>query len=520
MRFWTSIVGYNPRDHSLSQSIYLIYVTIFFILWGFAVLALLANLGAGVLSLVEGSSPSMTATMIVSVVLLIDALMRGYSSGKRSPFIFSDADAELLCQTPVDRRQVALAWCLGDGISGGLAFVALAVVLRFASLQLVEQGGILWAHIPHYWLAGLKIASIILPLHIAFMAIDYALGALRLQRDKDNPWLRWVPIGVAVVLIALAFFTRTGIQIILWPMLFPLEGGFGEVNWLIGFVLAVILATGGLLVLYWGSPWLNLSRAAQESRFRWAVQQISWLGDSRLVQQMKARQRLGAGHYANRIPGRVGYSALIWKDWVVSLRTLNFGYVMGWIGVFGVCLGMAIAPDWGTRIWAFIFWCLLIGQRCTERLRGDPEVWAVTRQLPFSGRETLVAEIATPVLGATLLSWLAIGVSSWLGFSPSLSLIFLVPVAIMCIVMAAVFDILRHCRSSELLSGQVAELGAGGLILGIILAGIPLIIVSWLASQFTAPGLIWLAALLGLALSLVIIYLLLKLTAAMFNDIK
>ena len=39
MRFWTAIVGYDPRDHSLSHSIYLIYVIIFFSLWGFAMLA-------------------------------------------------------------------------------------------------------------------------------------------------------------------------------------------------------------------------------------------------------------------------------------------------------------------------------------------------------------------------------------------------------------------------------------------------------------------------------------------------
>lgn len=520
MRFWTAIVGYNPRDHSLGQGIYLIYVAIFFSLWGFAVLTLLANLGAEVLILVKGLPPSLASSMILAVVLLMIAIIQGYRSGNRSPFIFSEEDAELICQTPVDRRQVALAWYLGDWIPGGLVFSALAVVLRFASLQLVEKGGIVWAHLPSYLLAGLQVASIILPLHMAFMATDYALGALRLRGNKDNPWLRWFPVGAAAVLISMALVSKRDTLLLLWPVLYPLNAGFGEAYWLIGFILAAILAMVGLLVLYWASPRLNLSRAAQESRFRWAVQRVSLLGDSRLRYEMNTRLRLGVGHRVSRIPGKGGAWALIWKDLVTTLRAMTFGYAMGWLGIFGVCLGMVLAPDWGARLWAFIIWSLLVGQRCTERLRADLGVWAITRQLPFSGRETLVAEFASPVLAATLLSWLAMGVSSWLGFSVQISHILLAPTAILCIALAAAFDILRNCRSSELLAGEVAEFGAGGLVLGIILAGIPVVIVSWSGSQFNASGMIWLIALLGFTLSVGITYVFWRLSEATYRNIN
>ena len=520
MKFWISIVGYNPRDHSLSQGIYLIYVTIFFSFWGFAVLALLANLGAGILSLVRGASPSSAATIIVSSVLLMDFLVRGYSAGKRSPFTFSDADAELICQTPVGRRQVCLAWFLGDWLPQGLAYGALAVVLRFACIQLTEPEGIVWAHLPGYFLAGLRVASIMLLIHMALMAIDHALGAVRLHRDKERPWLSWIPIEVAVILIFLTLVMGSGVQIILWPMLFPLRAGYGEATWLVGLILAVILAMGGLLALYWASPGVNLSRAAQESRFRWAVQQVSWLGNSHLSQQLKTRQKLGAGHSASQIPGKAGYPALIWKDWVTTLRVIKLGTILGWLGILFVFLGMILAPDWGARLWAFIIWSLMVGQRSTDRLRGDLEIWVITRQLPFSGNETIAAEVARPVITTTLLSWFAIGVSYWLGFSPPLWLILLSPVAILCIVLAAAFDILRHCRSCGLVSGQVAELGAGGLVSGIILAGIPLSIVTWLASHLYAPGILWLGDLIGLVLSMVIIYFQLKLTAALYRDIK
>ena len=520
MRFWTAIVGYNPRDRSLSHGIYLIYVVIFFSLWGFAVLALLASLGAGMLTMVKGLTPTAASTMIVGAILLMYAIWQGYMSGKRSPFIFSETDAELICQTPVDRRQVALAWFLVDWIPGGLVFGGLAIVLRFAILQLAEQGGVVWAHLPGYLLAGLQVVCIILPLHLAFMATDYALGALRLRGDMDNPWLRWIPVWVGLGLIILAITSIQGFQIILWPVLFPLKAGFGEVYWLAGFSLAIILAIIGLLSLYWASPGLNLSRAAQESRFKWSAQQVSWLGDSQLRREMLTRKRLGVGHQASRIHGRAGAWALIWKDWVTTLRAMNFGTTMGWIGIFWVYLGLILAPDWGARIWAFTIWSLLVSQRCTERLRADLKVWAITRQLPFSGRETLAAQVATPVLATTLLSWLAMGIISALGFSPMIFLIVLVPTTILCITLTAAFDILRHCHSSELLAGQAAELGAGGVVLGIILGGTPMVMVSWILNQYHTIGVICSGTLLGLAFAGGITYVIWRLTASSYRNIN
>jgi hypothetical protein len=520
MRFWTAIVGYNPRDRSLSQRIYLIYVVIFFSLWGFAVLALLANLGAGVLSLFKGLSPAMAATVITAVALLADALLRGYQSGRRSPFIFSEEDAALICQTSVDRRQVALAWLGGDWLPAGIPFWAGAVALAFASLQLSVQGGIVWVHLPIYLLMGLRAASIVLPLHLAFMAADYALGALRLRGDKELSSLRWIPVGIATVMTILALINPRSLQVLLWPVLFSLESGFGATSWLAGFCISVFLVGVGILALYLTCAELNLSRAAQESHFQWVFQQVSILGDSELIQQMKTRQRLGAGHPASHIPARAGLGALIWKDWVQSLRRIDFISVMSWLGLCGVSLGMIVVPDWGSRIWAFVFWGLLIGQRCTERFRSDLQLWAVFRLLPFPARETLLVEIASPVLGATVVTWLAFAAGSLLGFFPGLMLIVLSPGIIFCIALAAVFDILRQSKTSDLLAGQAAGLGAVGLIFGLLLAGLPLAISVWVTSQMSAGVVIWLVSVMGLLFSLGIAYGMWRMTTAEYKNLK
>jgi hypothetical protein len=321
-------------------------------------------------------------------------------------------------------------------------------------------------------------------------------------------------------MIILALINPRSLQVLLWPVLFSLESGFGATSWLAGFGVSVFLVEVGILALYLTCAGLNLSRAAQESHFQWVFQQVSILGDSELIQQMKTRQRLGAGHPASHIPARAGLGALIWKDWVQSLRRIDFISVMSWLALCGVSLGMIVVPDWGSRIWAFVFWGLLIGQRCTERFRSDLQLWAVFRLLPFPARETLLVEIASPVLGATVVTWLAFAAGSLLGFFPGLMLIVLSPGIIFCIALAAVFDILRQSKTSDLLAGQAAGLGAVGLIFGLLLAGLPLAISVWVTSQMSAGVVIWLVSVMGLLFSLGIAYGMWRMTTAEYKNLK
>ena len=520
MRFWTAIVGYDPRDHSVSHRLYLLYVIIFFSLWGFSVLALLADVGIWILSFFKGLPPVLAAVFILVTGLLLDAVLRGYKACRRSPFVFSEEDAGLICQTPVDRRHVAMIWLLGDWLPACLPFMVLAVILCFSALQLAEQGPFLWTYLPRYWLAAFRVTSIILPLHMAFMAGGYSLGSLRLRGDRDMPALGWVPLGFSLFVLTLAITNKGYIGIILWPVILPLQAGFGTENWLFGFVIAMFLVLVGVLALYFASPRLNLSRAAQESRHRGAYQRVSLLGDSHLTRQMKTRARLGVQHAPSRIPGRAGAWSLLWKDGVSSGREISLGHMVAWLGVFGISLGMVIAPDWGTRIWALIIWCWLIGQRGTQRLRSDLEQWVISRQMPFSGRATMAVECALPVFITLLLTWFAIPLGSLLGFSPQIIFIFLAPAQIINIVLAATYDILRKSRGSDLLAGQVAEPGAIGLLLGAFLAGIPLLVLTWLTYQTNLPGVNVGFALFGFAFSMGVSYLMWKLVASAYLGIK
>jgi hypothetical protein len=148
------------------------------------------------------------------------------------------------------------------------------------------------------------------------------------------------------------------------------------------------------------------------------------------------------------------------------------------------------------------------------------DLWTISRQLPFSGQATMAAELAVPILWTTLLTWLAIGVGIGLGFSSQAYFLLLAPVAIISIAHAASYDILRKCHSSELLAGQVAESGAGGLVLGGLLAVIPMLIVNGLTYQLHLPAINLVIALFGFALGMGVSYLMWKLTASAYKGIK
>jgi hypothetical protein len=181
---------------------------------------------------------------------------------------------------------------------------------------------------------------------------------------------------------------------------------------------------------------------------------------------------------------------------------------------------MLIAPDWGMRIWVFVVWGLLIGQVCSKRFYSDLKLWVVFRLLPFSSRETLMVEIAGPVIAATILCWFASGICRLIGIHPSLPVAVLAPGIILCITLAAVIDILRQNQTDTLLTGHVAEMGVFGLFFGLILAGLPLALVMWISNQVSLGVMLWIISLLGLFLSLGIAYGIWQMAESKYKNVK
>jgi uncharacterized membrane protein len=96
----------------------------------------------------------------------------------------------------------------------------------------------------------------------------------------------------------------------------------------------------------------------------------------------------------------------------------------------------------------------------------------------------------------------------------------LAPGIILCITLAAIFDILRQSKAEALMAGHAAEMGAVGLIIGLLLAGLPLALIMWISDRVSEDVIQWVTSLLGLFLILGIAYGMWRLTASQYKKIK
>ncbi len=538
LRYWLTYIGYDKRDHSLSHKIYLGYATVFFSIWGFATLALLASFVGGVLTALAGSfAPSgdvqaahlaQAAAGVLALALLGWWLYHGYKAGRSSPMTFTEDDAALICQTPVSRPAVALLWMLGDWIRQAPVFWALGVTLAFALQDAALGPAVSVEHAPRYVVAGLRVLSVVIPVQWGLMALAWAWGVLRLERDRVRRWWWLGPVLLAAGLLLLlvnassagllsGFFYGTA-SIVLAPVVFPTAAGYGfsslggpggTAAWLAGLLAGLGWALVGSLLLALAARPLNLGRAAQESTGRAASEAAAQAGNAQAAAEIALRQRLGTGHAPTRLPGRSGSQALAWKLALSWQRQGGWRLAGPLLVIFLAAAGMVLAPDWGTRAWALLAWMVAVEQLAAGPLVNDLRMWPLFRGLPVATRRTLLGEMVLPWALVLLVGLLALGVSAALGPGLMSSLAgalsaaslpgaagaaplvglplwagLLLPGAALTCGLAAAVDVLRSARSSRLLTGQAPMPGTTGVVIAALCCGL-----AALAVQFGGGGL-------------------------------
>ena len=75
LRYWLVVVGYDSRDRSFSQKIYLVYAAVFFALWIFAMLSFLSSTARSFLAPFHLSSIPVAATGLSTIMLLVLSLI-------------------------------------------------------------------------------------------------------------------------------------------------------------------------------------------------------------------------------------------------------------------------------------------------------------------------------------------------------------------------------------------------------------------------------------------------------------
>lgn len=513
LNFWLVVIGYDPRSRSFNNQIYLVYALIFFAVWIFMVLTLLADIAARFLMRLGFATPQSAAVGVGSLVMAGLFLLELFQATRRSPFVFSDADAHLLSHTPVDRRPVALIWMLQAWVERGLGVAAGAVVLGYALLQAQSPRALTPADLPAYLVAGGRMALVAAPLYLALLSLTWAAGAWRLRGRREPANLRWIAPGLLLALAGGA--AARGLEgLIIWlaPLTFPIRAGLGLAPWFWGLGFSVLLAIVAGILLWRAAEGMSLTRAALETRDREAIQSARMTGQFDRLGELTLRSRLPAQHAPSRIPARAAAWALVWKNAVQDQRRFNVLEMAPWVGIAGLALVMIVYEGFGARFWCVIALTLLVSARAVAPLRRNLGRWWLLRQLPFTSERMLAAMFIPPVVGA----WLAgaagllaaallriatpgipgvpgIGIWLYLALAPSVGL-------------TAVIDILRKSQSGDLLVGRVPDV----TIVSLLLAGGVIAVdggFAWLLTASlglsTAASLPWVAAeSLGLLLAL------------------
>jgi hypothetical protein len=503
LRYWLILTGYNRADRSLSQKIYMVYAAIFFSLWGMAMLSFLASTARQVLNALGVSSILSAASGLLSLLLLGWWLYQLYRAGRSSPLAFSEDDAYLICQTPVNRRSLAFAWLIGpwavwSGLLGAVAVVLAFAVTDAALAAPTSTSGCCAstttaADVPLYLLAGWRSLAVVALLVGGMLALAWAFGCLRLHGNRERNRLYLIPLALGLILLTGLLSAggslfnglgRAPWNVVLAPLTFPAAGSFDAGLWGGGLLAGLAWSAAGAAGLALASGRLNLSRAGQETTRQVARQNAVLSGAAGVAEQMDVQARLGIGHTPARFRSGAGWGSLVWKNLVRTERRGAWNFLSSWLLIFLVGVGAALAPDWGGRGWALLVWASLVCRQSSFYLQNDLSLWTLFRPLPFEARSLLLADLALPVALATLLAWLSIlggAVSGAPGLTPWAALV--APGVALALGAAAAVDILRSAASQRLLAGQAGAPGGVSLALAAALLALIILAAGWLSGS-------------------------------------
>ena len=495
--YWLSALGYQYQDRSINNHVYFLYFLAFWSAWIFAVLTFLAGTIATILESTQIENPNHILALVGATIFLIWVLVELFRVSRISPFIFSEADVYLMCQTPVNRRFVASVWFLGDWLEYAIIFWAGGVILGFTSVELQIEGNLEISELLLYLYSGLRALLIILLLQLAYQALVWSFGTMRLRGEREISWLPIMPLGLAVWLL-LRFFLDFGISLsdswhallsypLLLPIYYPFQAMAGQTEWFYGVMVSLSLAGLSLGLLWMVTGTLNLNRAAAETYQQESIQMAVRYGKAALAQKLQQRKRLGLGRRPNILPDMHGVWSLLWKDILQTWRSLNLRELVGWLTIFGFTLGILLIPEWSLRALALVIWVTLLGDQTTKRFRDDLSQWWLFRLLPFKGSWMVLIDLVLPWVIYVITGWLALVICRQVLAPYTFIFAGLLPLVVSGIILSAVNDILRQSGVSLLLVGEVPKQRALASFLGVILVAIPVGSLWWL-SEFPYLG--------------------------------
>lgn len=480
--YWVSALGYNWRDQSTANRLYLGYFLLFWAVWAVAAFSLVGGWIAGLLGLAgDASAPPLIALGLAQLGLAGWGLLSLWRAGRRSPFIFTEEDAHLVAQTPVSRPAVALALFLLNWYEAAAPFAVATVAICFGVVQARFPGEFDPAQIVDVLRYTGQALSVVLPLHLALQAAAWAVGALRLRGQSASPAWGWAAPALLALLAltpallssAAAPLDRVLLQPWLWPLRAALSPAFlGGGSWLLAVALALLAAGLSVAALVAAAQRLSFNRAAQETALQATIQAAQRFGQNDLAQTLRLRQRLGAGRKPSPWLARPGAWSLLAKALLQTRRSLGMGWLVQWLYIGGLTVGVLSAPSAVVQLLVGALWVLAVSSATTARLRSDLANWWLLRQLPVPAQQLFVAELALPWALTVLAAEAAVVLTPALGLGARLAVGAVLPLLAAGVAFAAGADVLRQAKVRTLMvpalaTENVPAPGLWGLLQGV-----------------------------------------------------
>jgi hypothetical protein len=489
LSYWCLVLGYDFRDRSLTNRFYFVYFILFWLVWTVAIFALLGHTLAGFFVTLSAASPTDMIILLGAWAFALWGLDQFSQVTGRSPFVFSEPDAFLLCQSPVNRRSVGAAWFLLDWFVTALPFAAASVLFSFTLADYALPAAFTLLDLLAYFSASLRALAVILPLQMGLQAALWGLGAWRLRRDRPPvklAWLRLLVLLPGLALLAFLFLPRF-LNGVLSPLTFFLQAAFDAslipTAWWVRFgVGLLVLALGSAALLFWSAR-MHLGRAAEETRLISSIRQNRNNLNFEGAEVLKRQSKMKITRPPSRLPVRSGAWMLVWKDLLQSGRSLRFSQVLRWGWVFLLGLGIFLAPGWLVKVVIGGVWAVSLGTLTTDRLRSELARWWLLRSLPLRTSHLVTALLGPTCLLGILLGWIALALAAppapfgWLAAV-------LLPLLVAGAALGSARDIIDHARARVLLTPAQGEENVPrqdiqGALTVLVAVGVPLALLVW-----------------------------------------
>lgn len=483
--FWLSW-AYDTKDKSLSNRLYLLYLIIFFSIWWFIVLVFFAERGASIFTLLAPENPIKAALALEIFIILAWWIFASIKVIWRSPVVFSEEDAFLICQMPLKPRNIVLRWFLMPWVKNLLPIALISVTIGFSLAETIflpmEFSSEMFANYVSY---GFRVLMVMTPIHLALFILTWVIGVWSLNNDRRIPFVfssLIISILISFILVAvmLSSFNMT-VFLPIQPLINGIQNIFldgvassefiraGLSGWLFAIVSFVILGKV--------STNFSPSRSAQETQFDAAVKSLMRYGFVSQAKEMKQKKRLRSRVKKFWQPSWESGSAVLWKDILQSVRINRLQKIFRLFSIFSLMLSFVFIQDFKARLPIIAIWTIQVGKATSERVRNDLSRWSIIKQLPLSHKNWFFYDI---LFSCSLVLFSSLGgmiLGSFFVRSLALTEIFLLPGMITTGTGIWVFNIARRAKSSLLIRGQVPQINEFGRIGAIICVCLPLIFI-------------------------------------------